>query len=81
MSEEEVGVAVWKPIKKVRLMPDATSEHHVFDINDLTKGKIYDVHEIVMKVFPDGTREPCYQIKNDNNILILKSISKFQIIE
>jgi len=71
---------IWRTIRKVRMIRNS-SGYDVFNINDLTKDKEYEVYGITFKIYSDGTREPCYLIKNDKGVLCLKSISLFEITE
>lgn len=75
------AIAVWKPVRQVQLKPDVMSGAGEFSIENFTTGKVYEVSGVTFKVYSDRSNEFCYLIKDDTGALVLKSTSKFEVVD
>ena len=82
MNGKKELIKMWRQINKVRLLDNVSPiGREVFGIDDLTKGKDYEVFGVTWKIWSDRSREFCYILKNDAGALVLKTTKKFEVVE
>lgn len=81
MSRKRAYIQIWKPISKVKVREGASSGGDIFSIKTFTKGEVYEAHGVYVKRFSDGETVPCYLVKDNEAILRLVDMTKFEVVE
>lgn len=85
---EAVGEHIWGSVEKVECVGsmaalyilDGKKKTDVFDMNGLTKGKVYHPLGMAFQSFEDGTKELCYVIEDDEGKIGLRSARNFKVV-
>jgi len=83
VTKKKVELAVWQPVKRVRLNTSGKLKigSGIFGTSDFTESKTYDVIGMAFETYPDGSRELCYILKDDTGTVALRSTSRFEVVE
>ena len=67
--------------KRVRLTNPVSSGGSIFNIDDLSANREYEVWGMHKERFSDGGTELCYLVQDEKGVLVSKSVEKFKVID